>query len=253
MKRSYCIERTNCDLPPLSSSSAESDLTTYSDWDAAEKSGKISRSSSNDSSGTVTPREPDASGINWTLAGAGVRLWLTGKRQLEGNRNADPAVMRSMHIDALKYMHSALPNDLTRAETDAIVGSLPRDLRDELGYRGHVVLEKGSVQSNILRKAVSDTVCSLIAILVFVLPFVMASFNRLLNYEHEHQISQKMLINYVATAQAFGERGLDLKDSRLGSAFLGAAVWMVDGIVGGVNDGLVRSTGPGRQTIKTSS
>jgi hypothetical protein len=62
-----------------------------------------------------------------------------------------------------------------------------------------------------------------------------------------------MLINCVATVHGFGARGFDLKDSRLGSAILGAAVWIVDGVVGGVNDGLIRSTGPGRPAIKTSS
>ena len=225
MRRSYNTEHTNCDLRPLSSSSAEDEFTTYSDWTAADKSGKTSPSSSNDSSGTVTPREPDGSGINWVLAGAGVRLCLTGKQQLEEHRNADPALMRSMHIDALEYMHSALPNDLTPAETDATFGSLPRDVRDELGYRGHVgVLEKRSAQYNILRLAVSDTVCSVSAVLLFSLQFVMAFFNKLLRYEREHQISQKMLINCVATVHSFGARGFDLQDSRLGSAILGAAV-----------------------------
>ena len=253
MSCSHNTEHANCDLWPLSSSLAKGELTTCRDSDATDKSGKSSRAASNDSSGTVTPREPDASGINWNLANAGVRLWLARKQQLEENRNADPALMRSMHIDALKYMHAALPNDLTPAEIDAIIGSLPRDVRDELAYREHVVVpNKLIAQRNFLRKAVSDTVCSLIAVLIFVLPFVVASFNKLLRYEREHQISQKMLISGVGTVYAFGERGLDLKNSRLGCAILGAAVWMVDGIVGGVKDGLVRSTVTVRPAIKTS-
>lgn len=210
----------------------------------------MSRSSSNDSGGTVTPRNPDTSGINWAMAGAGVRLWLSGRQQLEEDRNADPAVMRSMHIDALKYMHAALPNDLTPAETDAIVCSLPQGVRDELGYRQHLVSENRSLESSVLRKAVSDSVCSLMALLFFLLPFVMASFNRLLRYEREHQLSEKVLSNSVATVNAFGERGLDLKDSRFGNALLGTAVWITDGVVGGVNDGLVRSTRAGKAVVK---
>jgi hypothetical protein len=253
MKRSHIVEHKQSDSRPSSSSSADGEVIPYSEWNIASKSATMSQSSSNDSSGTATPRGPDASGINWAMAGAGVRLWLSGRQQLEEDRNADPAVMRSMHIDALKYMHAALPNDLTIAETDTIVGSLPRGVRDELGYRQHMLPENRISESSILRKAVSDSVCSLMAVLIFLLPFLMASFNRLLRYEREHQLSEKALTNGVATVNAFGERGLDFKDSRLGNAVLGTAVWIMDGVVGGFNDGLVRSTGPGRGVMKTSS
>lgn len=252
MRRSHTTEHKQSDSRPSTSSSTEGELITYNAWDAAEKSARTSRSSSNDSSGTVTPRGPDASGVNWAMAGAGVRLWLTGRQQLEDDRNADPVVMRSMHIDALKYMHAALPNDLTPAETDTIVGSLPRGVREELRYRQHTMPEDKTAENNILRKTVSDSVCSLMAVLIFLLPFLMASFNKLLRYEREHQISEKMLSGGLATMNAFGERGLDLKDSRLGSAILGTGIWMMDGIVGGVNDGLIRSTGPGRAVVKTA-
>lgn len=252
MKRSYTATHKENDSRPSSSSSTEGELIPCSEWDIADKSVRTSRSSSNDSSGTVTPRGPDTSGINWAMAGAGVRLWLSGRQQLEEDRNADPAVMRSMHIDALKYMHSALPNDLTPTETDAILGSLPRGVRDELSSRHHVVPESRHPESDILRKAVSESVCSLMAVLIFLLPFLMASFNKLLRYEREHQLSEKVLTNGVATMNAFGERGLDLKDSRLGRAILGTVVWLMDGFVGGVNDGLVRSTGSRKTVARTA-
>lgn len=253
MRRSNTPGNKQSDLRPSSASSAEGDLIPYNEWDAAEKISRTSRSSSNDSSGTVTPRVPDASGVNWAMASAGVRLWLSGRQQLEDDPNADPTVMRSMHIDALKYMHAALPNHLTPAETDTIVGSLPRGVRDELRYRDHTIPGNGSTEKskNVLRRAVSDSVCSLMAVLIFLLPFLMALFNRVLKYEREHRISEKVLGNGVATINAFGERGLDLKDSRIGSAVLGTSIWVVDGIVGGVNDGLIRSTGPGRN-VKTA-
>lgn len=253
MRRSHTVEHKHSDPRPSSSYSADGELIPYSEWNIADKSARTSRSSSNDSSGAVTPQGPDASGINWAMAGAGVRLWLSGRQQLEEDRNADPTVMRSMHIDALKYMHAALPNDLTSAETDTIVGSLPRGVRDELGYRQHMLPENRIPESSVLRKAVSDSVCSLVAVLIFLLPFLMASFNRLLRYEREHQLSEKVLTNGVAAMNAFGERGLDLKDSRLGSAVLETAVWIMDGVVGGVNDGLVKSIGPGMGVMKMSS
>jgi hypothetical protein len=252
MRRSHTASHKENDPRPSSSSSTEAELIPYSEWEIADKSARTSRSSSNDSSGTVTPRGPDTSGINWAMAGAGVRLWLSGRQQLEEDRNADPAVMRSMHIDALKYMHAALPNDLTPTETDAIVGSLPRGVRDELNCRQHMVPGNRNLENSILRKAVSDSVCSLMAVLIFLLPFLVASFNKLLRYEREHHLSEKVLTNGVATMNAFGERGLDLKDSRLGSAVLGMVVWVMDGVVGGVNDGLVRSTGSGRTVTKSA-
>lgn len=258
MRRSISSDIKEADSRPsssssTSSSSADGEIVPYNRWEVADKSAKPSRSSSNTSSGTVTPRGPDASGVNWSMAGAGVRLWLTGRQQMEDDRNTDPAVVRSMHIDALKYMHAALPNNLTPAETDAIVGSLPPSVRGELRYQQPVSSRTTSGENNVLRRAVSDSVCSLIAVVIFLLPFLMEMFNRLLRYEREHRVSEKMLSSGVATVNAFGERGLDLKDSRVGSAILETGIWVLDGIVGGVNDGLVRSAGAGKASVQTAS
>ena len=253
MRRSISTGLGQIGPGPSSSPSTEGEIVRYNEWEVAGKSARTSRSSSSTSDGTVTPRGPDTSGVNWGLATVGVRLWLATRQQMEEDRNADPAMMRSMHIDALKYMHRALPNDLTPGETDTIVESLPKSVREELRYRQHTVLGNGAFENNALRKAVSNCVCSLMAVLLFVLPFLMASFNKLLKYEREHRLSEKVLSNGITTMNAFGERGLDLKDSRIGSVVLGTSLWIMDGIVGGVNDGLVRSAGPGRTSRQIAS
>ena len=253
MRRSAPTSSKQISSRPSSSSSTKAELVPYNEWEVAEKSATASRSPSDTSDGAATLLGSEASGVDWNMAGAGVRLWLAG-RQREEDRNADPAFMRSIHIDALKYMHAALPNDLTPAETDAIVGSLPAGLRNELEQRERTVHGNGSAaENNMLRKAVSDSVCSLTAIVIFLLPFLMNLFHKLLKYEREHRWGEKALSNGVATVNALGEHGLDFKDSRIGSALLGTGIWIMDGFVGGVNDGLMRSTRLGMTSMQIPS
>ncbi|RVX70850.1 hypothetical protein B0A52_06006 [Exophiala mesophila] len=192
---------------------------------------------------TMLPQPMTESGVKWDVATTGIRLWTTAKQQAE--QNGDSAALRSMHIDAVRYMHMALPSDLTPLEINSLRASMPVEL---LAFP-----ESPSPRierpPTILRRSVAQLVCWALAIVLFVVPVVMAFLNRALqialNVERRHQVTERLLSNSLDIVSAFGEQGSRLqqpmarfKDGPLGNAFLKIVNWFMEGVLGGVNDGI---------------
>ncbi|EXJ67903.1 uncharacterized protein A1O5_09250 [Cladophialophora psammophila CBS 110553] len=180
------------------------------------------------------------SGVDWDVALTGVRLWVNAKTQAE--QGGDPVALRSMHIDALRYMHMALPSDLTTLEIQNLRASMSPQLISQAENLPEYRAER---QPNILRQGVAHAVCWLVAGLLLILPIVMTLLNRLLQFERDHQVTERVLANGIDLTSALGERGVELhqaivrfKDGRVGGACVDLGSWFVEGIVGGVNDGL---------------
>lgn len=195
----------------------------------------------------MLPQLETRSGVDWDVAATGVRLWVNAKAQAEQGR--DSAALRSMHIDALRYMHMALPSDLTPVEIDSLRASMSPQLifssTDIKEFQFTQQQRQQQRQRNILRQGVAQFVCWLFAGILLILPIVMAFLNRLLQFEREHQVTERVMTNGLDFTSALGERGLELqkaflrfKDGRVGGACVDAGSWFVEGIFGGVNDGL---------------
>ncbi|KIX99934.1 uncharacterized protein Z520_04572 [Fonsecaea multimorphosa CBS 102226] len=180
------------------------------------------------------------SGVDWDVALTGVRLWVNAKTQAE--QGGDPVALRSMHIDALRYMHMALPSDLTPLEIQTLRASMSTQL---ISQAENLIEYRARRQPNILRQGVAQAVCWLVAGLLLVLPIIMTLLNRLLQFERDHQVTERVLANGIDLTSALGDRGAELhqaivrfKDGRVGGACVELGSWFVEGIVGGVNDGI---------------
>ncbi|OQV07960.1 hypothetical protein CLAIMM_12312 [Cladophialophora immunda] len=180
------------------------------------------------------------SGVDWDVALTGVRLWVNAKTQAE--QGGDPVALRSMHIDALRYMHMALPSDLTPLEIQSLRASMAPQL---FSQAENFTEYRAQRQPNILRQGVAHAVCWLVAGLLLILPIIMTLLNRLLQFERDHQVTERVLANGIDLTSALGERGVELheaivrfKDGRVGGACVDLGSWFVEGIVGGVNDGI---------------
>ncbi|EXJ57353.1 hypothetical protein A1O7_07700 [Cladophialophora yegresii CBS 114405] len=195
---------------------------------------------SQDLSLTNSPRPETRLGVDWDVALTGVRLWTSAKAQAE--QGGDSLALRSMHVDALRYMHMALPQDLTPLEIQSLRASMAPQLISQAAEPGGLHFPR---HPNILRQSIAQAVCWLIAGLLLVLPVIMTLLNRLLQFERQHQVTERVISNGVQVTSALGERGIELhqaiirfKDGRVGGACFELGSWFVEGVVGGVNDGL---------------
>ena len=180
------------------------------------------------------------SGVDWEVALSGVRLWVIAKSQAD--QGGDPIAMRSMHIDALRYMHMALPPDLTGVEIQSLRASMsPQLITGTPGVAEHYHHREPSI----LRQSIARVVCWLVAGLLLMLPVFMTFLDRLLRFEREHQVTERVITSGLELTSTLGERGIVLqqamvrfKDGRVGGACVGMGSWFVEGVVGGINDGL---------------
>ncbi|KAK5447766.1 hypothetical protein LTS15_009265 [Exophiala xenobiotica] len=196
--------------------------------------------STQDLSLRTLPQPETSTGVDWDVAATGIRLWVTAKTQAE--QGGDRIALRSMHIDALRYMHMALPETLTPFEIESLRSSMSPQLLSQPSETAPAARHQ---HPSLLRQGVARVVCWLIAGVLLLLPIIMAFLNRIMQYERQHQVTEKFLANGLDLTSALGERSVELqraltrfKDGRLGGACVDAGSWLVEGILGGVNDGV---------------
>lgn len=182
------------------------------------------------------------SGVNWDVAATGIRLWITAKSQAE--QSGDSAALRSMHIDAMRYMHMALPQDLTPLEVECLRASMSPALFQG-GVQGQHQEPTPRRSPSFLRRAVAQMVCWVFAVFLLIVPLFMNILNRVVQFERQHQMTERILSGSFDLGSCLGEPGSQLqrsfvrfKDSPLGGSCVSAGVWVAEGLIGGVNDGM---------------
>ena len=187
----------------------------------------------------ASPPVGTRSGIDWEVAVTGVRLWVNAKAQVDQGR--DSFALRSMHIDALRYMHIALPTDLTPVE----IQSLQASMSTQLNTQAVGALQNVPRQPNMLRHTVAQVMCWIITGLLVILPILMTLLNRLLQFERQHQLTERVIANSLVLTSTLGNRGAELhsalvrfKGGRTGGACAEVGMWLIEGLIGGVNDGI---------------
>jgi hypothetical protein len=198
------------------------------------------------------------SGINWETSSTGVQLWLVARAQAANDINANPALLRSMHIDAIRYMNMALPPDLSVSELKFLNDSLPEQLRTQQAPVQGARIVQEPPPRNFLRRSVSQTVLLLFAIMTLLMPYLINLLNVCLNYERRHHLSERLLANGMVLADNLGELGLEARNATVrfangptGAVLAGASFWVVDGLVGGLADGLLEVQKPAKE-VETS-
>jgi len=203
---------------------------------------------------TTLSQSETQSGVNWDIAATGVRLWITAKSQAE--QTGDSTALRSMHIDAMRYMHMALPQDLTYLEIECLRASMSPALLQCTSQGQHQELPPQRSPS-FLRRGVAQMVCWVFAVFLFIMPLFMNLLNRVLQFERQHQMTEKILSGGFDLGACLGEPGsrlqrsfLRFKDSPLGESCVNAGVWVAEGLIGGVNDGM-NAVAYGRAVVVT--
>ena len=192
---------------------------------------------------TTLPQSDVQSSVNWDVSATGLRLWMAARAEAE--QNGDTVAARSMLIDAMRYLNIALPSDLTALEVEYLRRSMSPLLfcdpsKDQSRQRS---CQHGP--PSVLRKLVAQVVCWFFALFTFVLPILMHVFNRIFQFERQHQVTEKLLSNSLDLGSLLGEPGSKLqlsmsrfRGSPIGGACVNAGAWFVDGLLGGVNDGM---------------
>lgn len=173
---------------------------------------------------------------------------------------SDSHLVRSLYINAILYLLEALPEDLTCEEYTSIQNRLPEKARstappisstetDNLNSisprdRYYTPHSTGSNPSYLHRLLATLTIhCFLL--IHFLLPYARLLLHHIYEYERTHRVTEHIATITLNAANSLGKGGisigsaaLSLSEGRVGAAVSAVAAWWIEGLAGGICEGI---------------
>ena len=208
-----------------------------------------------DEMAVVSSRPPDSaevSGICWKFARHGKflhkdssrdRLKKSGSTTLQTSlaesQTSDAqsqAFSRKLYLDAMAYLIQGLPSDLTDQEIFHLKNALPESLTDSTPSK---TAQPTKRNPSLLHRSLASTIIAICLLLRLVLPYIKLFIAMAYSYDRAHHVRERLLAFSVAAVDSFGKRGIALASTAItNQVVLGAVTYWVDGIRGGLNEGL---------------
>lgn len=164
-------------------------------------------------------------------------------------RYGNPSFARQLYIHAIIYLLRALPTNLTTEEQLSVRASLPSGIVPPQHYaQGHTFGSSKSRAGNhpsMLHRTLASAIVQLFLLFQLILPHLKYLLSSAYQFERTHKISERVISSSISTVDVLGKRGillseavLNIGDGRMGQVLANAAAWIVEGITGGIHDGL---------------
>ncbi|KAH8802954.1 hypothetical protein F5884DRAFT_491140 [Xylogone sp. PMI_703] len=161
---------------------------------------------------------------------------------------------RQLYLYSLTYLLRALPADLTTEDQLSIRSALaeviasPFHIQLDPLQSSQTSPESDSRASNtpsFLHRTVAFTILNLFIIIHFLFPYLKYMLENAYAYERKHKISERVVSHGLDMADACGEKRVTvteaisgIADGRVGRIIGEAGAWIVEEVVGGVNEGI---------------
>ena len=200
-----------------------------------------------------TADNAEVPGIGWKFARHGkilhgkasLRCWLTalGSHVLEASlaesRTSDAqsqAFSRQLYLDGVGYLIQGLPSDLTYQEKLQLKNALPEPLKISNPPETAPPRKRNP---SILHRSLASTIVAVCVLLRLALPYIKVFIAGVYSYDRAHHISQRVFAFGIAAADTLGKRSVALASTAMtNESILGAVTYWVDGIRGGLDEGL---------------
>ncbi|KAL4809229.1 hypothetical protein BDV18DRAFT_156986 [Aspergillus unguis] len=194
------------------------------------------------------------SGLRWNRVNPALNLLRHAGYEAQ-QPNCESRLVRSLFLDSLAYLLSALPEDLTSEEASTLRGSLPESLKQSLApslesgiSASHQITDSESTapgQRSYLHRLLAATIIYFCILLQFLMPYIKDVLYHLYRYDRAHRVTERVTGLTLYVAEKVGRGGVNLGnvvlsmyDGRPGSAVSGAAGWWLEGVAGGIYEGL---------------
>ncbi|RDW79431.1 hypothetical protein BP6252_04069 [Coleophoma cylindrospora] len=196
------------------------------------------------------------SGIAWKYANQGLNLLsLACEESSTISQNPDmgnASFARQLYVHAITYFLRALPTDLTTEEQLSIRSALPEGVVEPLNISmnagsGYIQGASGrnEPEPSLLHKTLAATIIQLFLFFQFVLPYFRLFITSAYQYDRTHKISERLFSQGIETVDSLGKGGLTLTsaiynmgDGKVGQVINDTAAWLIDGVSGGIHDGV---------------
>ncbi|KAI9368320.1 hypothetical protein BJX61DRAFT_229676 [Aspergillus egyptiacus] len=240
----YTIIRTDTSLSPspMSFDTVDKPSPSGSGYVSASLQGDTSNGGNKDALTIGMPANCEGgSGLHWNRVNPALNLLRHACYEAQQPR-CESRLVRALYLNAVSYLVSALPEDLTSEEAATLRTSLPEKVKSTRSPAGSA--DPYPRRSHIHR-LLASTIVYFCLLLQFVMPFIKGAFLHLYKYERSRRLTERMtgLTLYIAERVSqgsvnFGSTVLNTCDGKPRKAASSAASWWIEGIAGGICEGV---------------
>jgi hypothetical protein len=172
--------------------------------------------------------------------------------------SSNPPLARHLYVHGTQYVLRGLPKDLANEEAVGIWAALPRQVKDVAVLQAAAeasataqISDSGALQLSKRRKEMEETsalhriiatmTMQIIMFLQFVAPYIRYVLSVAWELERRHQVTERVLAGGVWSvdqAVKFSDGVCKMNDGKVGRAIGDVVVWWVEGVAGGLQQGL---------------
>ena len=147
----------------------------------------------------------------------------------------------------MAYLIQGLPSDLTNQEISHLKTVLPSQLKDSSPLEPSQAKRRGP---SLLHRSLASTIIAMCLLLRLALPYIRLFVAKIYSYDRAYHIRERVFAFSVTAANSFGKRSTALASTVItNDIVMGVVTYWVDGICGGLNEGL----GEGMKIIKAQN
>ncbi|OLN88322.1 hypothetical protein CCHL11_00448 [Colletotrichum chlorophyti] len=194
------------------------------------------------------PAPSQSSNVDWRFAQQGLALIAVAQDELR-HPSRRPAVdfERKAFLDGVEYILKALPSDLNEHELHRLRTSTPSNFIPPSSPSGRAYSPSRGTNHgrSILHRGVQTAVVNIFILIHLALPYIIFLLRMAARTEREYRISENLVGAGMGLANAIGSKGMritgalcNVGDGRVGQALTEAIAWTVEGVTGGLSDGV---------------
>ncbi|KAJ5682832.1 hypothetical protein N7462_005997 [Penicillium macrosclerotiorum] len=226
--------------------------TASDDLDSFEFVSRESNSPSLEDTGCSANYETN-SGLRWNRVVPAFNLLRNAGYEAQQS-HADGRLVRSLYINALMYLLDALPSDITTEEARMLQHRLPETVKVsiEASSSSQIAYQEGSPSPrdispprSYLHRLLASLIVQFFLLLRFILPYFKLFLRQVYEYERSHRITERIVTTTLDAADGLGKSSVNfgsavcqLNEGRVGTAVGNLAAWWVEGIAGGIYEGV---------------
>ncbi|KAL4766570.1 uncharacterized protein BDW70DRAFT_155232 [Aspergillus foveolatus] len=196
------------------------------------------------------------SGVQWNRVDVG--LYLLRQAGYEAQKpTCESHHVRSLYIDSMAYFLSALPEDLSSEETLTVRRMLPEKLKPAFTPSAGLELSDSTphshaipagtypAQRSYLHRLLAASIIYFCILLQYLMPYIKDVLIQLYRYDRAHRVTERVTAATLYVVEKVGRGSVNLGTSVLnmyngkpGSAVSGAAEWWIEGVAGGIYEGV---------------
>lgn len=136
----------------------------------------------------------------------------------------------------MAFLIRGLPSDLTDPETLRLKNALPESLKDSTPPEK---TRHRNRNPSLLHRSLASTIVAICLLLRLALPYIKLLIAMAYSYDRTHHVRERVFAFSIIAADSFGKRSMALASTAMtNEVVLGAVTYWVDGIRGGLNEGL---------------